>query len=57
MKIVEVFCGCGGFGALASTLGHEVVLGVDNDSIALDSWHKSEAAFAAVLQVFHRGSS
>jgi len=41
MKIVEVFCGCGGFGALASTLGHEVVLGIDNDSIALDSWHKN----------------
>jgi len=41
MKIMEVFCGCGGFGALASTLGHEVVLGVDNDSVALDSWHKN----------------
>jgi site-specific DNA-cytosine methylase len=41
MKIVEVFCGCGGFGALAGSLGHEVVLGIDNDSVALDSWHRN----------------
>ena len=41
MKVVEVFCGCGGFGALASTVGHEVVMGIDNDSVALDAWHRN----------------
>jgi len=38
MKIGEVFCGCGGFGALATNVGHEVVLGIDNDEVALDCW-------------------
>jgi len=38
MRVVEVFAGCGGFGALADTLGHTITMGIDNDSVALDSW-------------------
>ena len=38
LESLDLFCGCGGFGALASTGGHEIVLGIDNDEVALDCW-------------------
>ena len=54
MKVLDLFSGCGGFSYGFQEAGYDVVLGVDNEQIALDTFkhnHKNSEVFNLDLSV------
>lgn len=54
MKVLDLFSGCGGFSYGFQEAGYDVVLGVDNEKVALDTFkhnHKNSEVFNLDLSV------
>jgi len=41
LKVVDLFCGCGGFSQGFQAAGYEIVAGIDNDAQALSTYQKN----------------
>ena len=52
MRVVDLYCGGGGFSAGAMLAGCEVVLGVDCDPVALDAWRANTKAPAVLARLW-----
>ena len=52
LNVIDLFCGCGGLSKGFENAGFEVIIGIDNDSVALETFeknHKNSVKFNADL--------
>jgi len=54
LKVVDLFSGCGGFSYGFESAGYEVVLGVDNDKIALETFKANHKNAEILLADLHK---
>lgn len=53
LKIVDLFSGCGGFSFGFEKAGYHVVLGVDNDKVALETFRKNHKNSESLIADLH----
>ncbi len=54
LKVVDLFSGCGGFSYGFEKAGYQVILGVDNDKVALETFRKNHKNSQSMIADLHK---